>query len=306
MSDQSIFERIAVLRPAEAGRTRELVGPAERKQLLESITATETPGAKPLATGGRRRTWMIAASMTAVAAGVCVVLVASGVLRPHIVSHDQLTQEGKAGHDATYSPAQSVAALDKAAHDVLHTTWTPGNGIQWEDWALVDGSKDHSTNFQLNGRIISDIVLVSTPDTQSATVVSYPDHAWWTWSKRVDPDPCRGIPQCFPVSGLRDGIKKELGSGALKVLGDGGTIDGQSTIKLSGSLPPVAGDNTEKQPVTLWVSTSSYLPIRISTGNRDGSVSQSDYTWLPPTQDNLDHLQVAIPHGFFHSPKPIG
>jgi hypothetical protein len=57
---------------------------------------------------------------------------------------------------------------------------------------------------------------------------------------------------------------------------------------------------------TVWVSQSTYLPVRVvvrlSFGKLLGREQTADFTWLPPTAQNLAKLTVPIPVGFRHVP----
>ncbi len=80
-------------------------------------------------------------------------------------------------------------------------------------------------------------------------------------------------------------------------------IDGIMAIKLSsGPNSPIAE--------TIWVSPGSYLPVRVvirsspghslNLGNEIVLRQAADFTWLPPTLQNLAKLTVPIPAGFRH------
>jgi hypothetical protein len=72
-------------------------------------------------------------------------------------------------------------------------------------------------------------------------------------------------------------------------------VDGIETIKLT-SRPgsPVSE--------TIWVSPSTYLPVRatvrVALGNLPGRQQTANITWLPPTPQNLAKLTVPIPAAF--------
>jgi hypothetical protein len=61
---------------------------------------------------------------------------------------------------------------------------------------------------------------------------------------------------------------------------------------------------------TLWVSQSSYLPIRIvisppaarQNGGPPATAMRTDFQWLAPTAANLAKTQVTIPRGFRRVP----
>jgi hypothetical protein len=88
-------------------------------------------------------------------------------------------------------------------------------------------------------------------------------------------------------------IKQGLDSGALTIVGDE-VINGQPTIHLH-DKGPVSGFEGASPFGDLWVSQSSYLPIRISSGS---SHKSQDYAWLPPTPENLALLTPPIPAGY--------
>jgi hypothetical protein len=71
------------------------------------------------------------------------------------------------------------------------------------------------------------------------------------------------------------------------------TVDGTQTIELksrTGSLIPE----------TIWVSPSTYLPVRAVVGSAllPGVRQTANFTWLPPTAQNLARLTVPVPAGF--------
>jgi uncharacterized membrane protein len=64
-------------------------------------------------------------------------------------------------------------------------------------------------------------------------------------------------------------------------------IDGIDAIKITGN----------NGLDTLWVSPSTYLPVRVMLSLRKVQV-QTDFSWLAPTPANLAQLNVAVPAGF--------
>jgi hypothetical protein len=52
---------------------------------------------------------------------------------------------------------------------------------------------------------------------------------------------------------------------------------------------------------TIWVSPDTYLPVRVIVHSPPGMPvfqQTADFTWLPPTAQNLAKLTVPIPAGF--------
>jgi hypothetical protein len=75
-------------------------------------------------------------------------------------------------------------------------------------------------------------------------------------------------------------------------------VDGIETMRLTSSPDSMI-------PETVWVSTSTHLPVRVvirpAAGTRGPSQS-ANITWLEPTARNLANLAVPIPGGFRRVP----
>lgn len=71
------------------------------------------------------------------------------------------------------------------------------------------------------------------------------------------------------------------------------TLRGQRAIKLSGTN----GQQFGGQPVYLWVSADTYLPLRMYSAEGHG-LEVDNWYYLPPTKANLAKLQVPIPPGY--------
>jgi hypothetical protein len=93
-------------------------------------------------------------------------------------------------------------------------------------------------------------------------------------------------------------IKQAMESGHLQIVGAGEMINGQSTILLRGDhVIPLEG------PVQFYVNESTYLPVRFQDQLSNGEWgSPADFTWLPPTKENLTLLTSPIPDGFKQLP----
>jgi hypothetical protein len=73
-------------------------------------------------------------------------------------------------------------------------------------------------------------------------------------------------------------------------------LRGQRAIKLAQTRSGMNQGN----PVYLWVSTATYLPLRMISVA--GKFTEADnWYYLAPTKANLAHLRVPIPHGYPHS-----
>jgi hypothetical protein len=109
-------------------------------------------------------------------------------------------------------------------------------------------------------------------------------------------------------------IKATLGCGAATVTGHV-RIDGRETTKITGSPVTVRLQGGEARAVrekwvrarwTLYVDSTTYLPVRISGSNRSfGGPAPSyvfstvtDIQWLRPTAANIAKTLVTVPPGF--------
>jgi hypothetical protein len=48
----------------------------------------------------------------------------------------------------------------------------------------------------------------------------------------------------------------------------------------------------------MWVGATTYLPMREHLRMSNGQQSVTDYTFLPPTPENLAELRPVIPAGY--------
>jgi hypothetical protein len=107
----------------------------------------------------------------------------------------------------------------------------------------------------------------------------------------------RSTSSSLPSTIARD-LRTAVSCGALVDAGRQ-RVDGTEAIELK-SRP---GNPVSK---TVWVSQSTYLPVRVvvrlSFGKLPGREQTADFTWLPPTAQNLAKLTVPIPAGFRHVP----
>jgi hypothetical protein len=108
-------------------------------------------------------------------------------------------------------------------------------------------------------------------------------------------------------------IVRTLACGGYKMAGYA-DIDGAVTVRITGSRVIGAGSSGEStNTVTLFVSPSTYLPVRITLSIASPGLHTSwtsvDIQWLPPTAANRARASVTVPCGFQQvsssSGKPI-
>src|SRR5271165_5782107 len=88
-------------------------------------------------------------------------------------------------------------------------------------------------------------------------------------------------------------LRTAVSCGTLAVAGRQ-RADGIEAIKLTSRPGSLISE-------TIWVSPSSYLPVRVVVRSAPGTPAfqqTADFTWLPPTAQNLAKLTVPIPARF--------
>ena len=93
------------------------------------------------------------------------------------------------------------------------------------------------------------------------------------------------------------GIRAEIANGQFTVIGRT-ELNGQSAVELKFNVPP---NNEAPSHVTaerMWVSATTYLPMRDYTRWSNGQQSVFDYVFLPPTAERLAKLRPVIPAGY--------
>jgi hypothetical protein len=185
-----------------------------------------------------------------------------------------------------------------------------------EEWS--NGSEWRSVTYSSPGHPAYD---EGFSPTSGYTLVSYPTKTWARQPGLGQPTaPAFGAPpakrDCGPAIGafpvlfrlglpatstsasslpttVSTALRTAVSCGSLTVAGRQ-TVDGTDAIKLTSR----AGSPITE---TIWVSPSTYLPVRVvvrSPFGTPGFQQTADFTWLPPTGQNLAKLAVPIPAGF--------
>jgi hypothetical protein len=104
-------------------------------------------------------------------------------------------------------------------------------------------------------------------------------------------------------------IARTLACGGYKMAGYA-DIDGAETVKITGSRVIGTGSAESTNTDTLFVSPSTYLPVRITQSiaspGLHGSSTSADITWLPPTRANRARASVTVPCGYQQISWPSG
>lgn len=149
---------------------------------------------------------------------------------------------------------------------------------------------------------------------RSEFMVNYLDQSWYETSDV----PVSVTPPMVDAGAVAQAIREELNAGDLVVVSQHATINGQSAIELSGTIPfRVAAregllslsdgggaGGPESVSFTIWIDPTTYLPLQRDVQLDGGATDTSTMTWLPATNDNLIQLRGTIPAGFSQGPTP--
>jgi len=159
------------------------------------------------------------------------------------------------------------------------------------------------TGFSATGRTLWDASITAQPATPSGQQtligvgVDYPTRTWFsnTVQQRAGnpgarPRGCGGFKAYIdpPISSPADWsaqIRNALRCGTFRLAGHQ-RVGGVNTIKIVAAEP-------HEGHYTLWVSPSTYLPVRA-----DQFGLAAGFQWLAPTKQNLATLHVHVPEGF--------
>jgi hypothetical protein len=285
---------------------------------MERFTADlRAPAGLTCQSARRRRRRLMLRSITG---GVAVL--AAGAAALAVLVLPSVNGPDRQAVDAAYvvknvSSALATAAPGTIAQMTVTTTGGPNGTTTAEEWS--NGEQWRSVMYSSPGHPVYD----EGYGTKSGyTLVSYPTKTWarqaglglpyapFSKSPASVKQGCGKALGTFPVvfrlglpgtstsasslpMTVATALRTAVSCGSLVAEGRQ-TVDGFATIKLTsrpGSLI------TE----TIWVSPSSYLPVRVTVGSAAGysPVQQTaDFSWLQPTTQNLAKLTVAIPPGF--------
>lgn len=206
-----------------------------------------------------------------------------------------------------------LAALDTASGDILYThggpapgggTWLspaypqPGQEVHFHVLGLgSDGLiyKDGEYSFTMPAQTeppssyIADLDQGGLQLSGTSLVVNHLRHVWGVWHGQ--------FVFGFPLDAV--GIHAEIANGQFTLVGPT-ELHGQHAIELKINVPP----NNEAPPHTvaarLWVNATTYLPMQDYVRMSNGEQSVQEYTFLPPTPENLAKLRPVIPAGYKH------
>lgn len=254
----------------------------------------------------RRRitTWAAAAAGTAA--------VASAVAMVTVGAAPATSTSGPQARTAAYVAHRVGVALDAvvAADDILYIHATDNSDNEWS-YDVGQGFTHRIENYDFGHQWL-EMEQIWTPAKSMSITVNYATKTWYRQESRPSltggnfkpPSPttssCRQIVPFYmgeTPTQLEAGIREALRCGQLLTAGPE-QVGGVSTIKLVPSREVLKATGMITAPTTLWVNSSSYLPVRWQSEGRVASHTVYDIAWLPPTAANLARLTVTAPPGF--------
>lgn len=231
-------------------------------------------------------------AIAAAAATVIVVTAGGGVTPPAQTAAYVVNRVAKAvsaGQDIMYVHAQGIP--------------------QWQfvrGWS--DGDRGRVDMFVVGGRLAEENMFRITHGRESGVVVDYSGRDWYRYLDQgtVPSMPANGCAPRGLILNLVQArewpsyIRATLACGRITLAGQA-RIDGAETIRIVATARSEPGRRAAAAGrLTMYVSPSSYLPVRI-----DWLGTRVDLSWLPPTPANLAKLNVTIPPGFEQIYKPV-
>jgi hypothetical protein len=273
------LDRLVAARPDHALAPSDVTTSAEREAMLRSIVA-EPRGTAPPRRHHFTATVIGAAAVATLIGGVLLVdtgVAPSGVDRPSSSAMQPVVLE------------HIELAVASGSRGVVHIETDFGNDVTWTTWLDETTGRWRSESRTIGGQPLYGHQVDVGDGGTTVVVVSYGDHAWWTYTAPDERSEAR-------LYLTPDEIRAQLRDGTLHELGrEGGQIHlrADAATKAPGSFTPV---------VDLWVDSTSYLPTR-STSQIEGSPPVSaTYRWLPRSDDNVRQTELVIPETFVQLP----
>jgi len=227
---------------------------------------------------------------------------------------------GRPAVDAAYvvknvSNALTAAEPGTIAQMTITTSGGPGAAASAAEWS--NGNEWRSVTYSSPGHPVYDEGFSTT---SGYTLVSYPTKTWARQAGIGSPAvpslgslptkrACGPVVGAFPVlfrlglpgtstsasslpTTVATALHTAVSCGSLTVAGRQ-TVDGTDAIELTSRTGSLIAE-------TIWVNPDTYLPVRVVVRSpySPGLKQTADFTWLPPTAQNLAKLTVPVPAGF--------
>lgn len=271
------MDRLAAARPADV-----VIGDAERDAMLSSIVMSTVA----LPRSSRRRAWRATAVATAMATAAAAAVVMSAE-----VAHRSPAVPPSVGARPDQTTLESVRlAVSRSSDFVLHVRTDFRNGVLWDAWFDDVTRRARTRSSSLTGTPVYDHQMSCADGGCSVRVVSYVDRAWWDYNVPEDLAATSDVP-------TPDEIRAQVNDGSLREVGREGALL---------HLRADAASSAERKDsgFDLWVSSDSYLPMRIETPGFEGQAVVSTLDWLSRSPENLEALVAPVPDGFAQLREP--
>jgi hypothetical protein len=134
------------------------------------------------------------------------------------------------------------------------------------------------------------------------TAVNYQHKTWTRLPARPGFGPARApscqLPGLVTVYMSPAALHQLMACGDYSIVGRP-RVDGVPTIELA--VDKIGKMTFPRSIETIWVNSSTYLPVRILLGPPKIAKIQVDLRWLPVTPASLAHVKLSIPAGFKHT-----
>jgi len=206
---------------------------------------------------------------------------------------------------ATLAASLTLAALGSINDNVVFEHSVDATGAVVDSWTTDGGNESRTRTYYSDGSPQYDTFYDVSGASLNATIVDYPDRAWWTTSTPwTVPSTTFVINRgsSFSASAQPNAVFPQwlLTLENFTMLPGTQLVHGVETYELA--TPDTPGFQR-----SIWVAVSTNLPVQdvISGSANLGNDSTNTFDFLPRTSTNLALLQLSIPAGFSHSTVPL-
>ena len=183
--------------------------------------------------------------------------------------------------------------------------WQAGAGHTQEMRILTGGYQDVEMIYRVPAGATSGTFSPSaaTKDNVNGRIIDV-ELSRHTWSDQARTPIETGSPVESPAE-----LRQEISNGFFKIIAHT-ELAGQPALELQHVFPSPAGSSPWTRD--LWVSATSYLPVRSVSSSTEGTAAQgyrsdvttSTFQFLPATAATLAHLKPVVPAGFTQTATP--
>ncbi|MGO9335809.1 MAG: hypothetical protein ACLQCU_17475 [Acidimicrobiales bacterium] len=206
---------------------------------------------------------------------------------------------------ATLAASLTLAARASVNDDVVFEHSVDATGAVVDSWTTDGGNESRTRTYYSDGSPQYDTFFDVSGASLNATIVDYPDRAWWTTSTPWT------VPSTTFVINRGSAMSASAPLNAVfpqwlltlenfTMLPGTQLVHGVETYELA--TPDTPGFQR-----SIWVAVSTNLPVQeVTSGEANlGNDITNTFDFLPRTSTNLALLQLSIPAGFSHSTVPL-